>query len=611
MPVRNSEVSLRVQASWASVILGGLVLACSSVQPPTRETSTPSVDSAASGGAAAGGSSGILGPNLDVPEPAGGDKESVTNEDSCGASQGSTGCDFYSARPPRFISSDSSGTIAVDGACFAAYVVNVSGKPISINVDFAGTQLDVQKMARIPHGTGKLITYGPLPNGMLPPKEVAILFLTHTQGTPTQCPSDVGYNRTFAPRTSDAGGSELGTLRDNAFHISTSGPVAAYDIFPYGGGAAAVTSATLLLPTTTWDAGYLAFSVNPGRSNIASTVQLVAAQDGTEVTVVPKVDIQPGAALAPGSSAAPVAGAKAGVSQTYHLNRGELLQLGSSQSELSGSPIVANKPIGVWGAMGCFVFDTRPACDSMHQQIPPVKNLGHEYVGVRHRNRFPGIEEHPPWRVMGTVDGTTLSYDPAPPVGAPTSLSGGQLVEFRAAGPFTIRSQDDAHPLYLAATMTGGRSAENDLKNSDDGRGDPEVVNVIPPQQFRTSYVFFTDPTYPETNLVVVRQKGSQAFADVKLDCMGVIGGWLPVGVEGKYEYAYVNLVSGNFEPQHGCDSGRHEMQSDGKFGVTIWGWGSAATGDRNSPTYSQFVSYAYPAGASLDTLNTVQPVVK
>ena len=44
-------------------------------------------------------------------------------------------------------------------------------------------------------------------------------------------------------------------------------------------------------------------------------------------------------------------------------------------------------------------------------------------------------------------------------------------------------------------------------------QGDPEFVNVIPPAEYLSSYVFFTDPTYPETDLVVVRTLGSGGFA--------------------------------------------------------------------------------------------------
>ena len=39
-----------------------------------------------------------------------------------------------------------------------------------------------------------------------------------------------------------------------------------------------------------------------------------------------------------------------------------------------------------------------------------------------------------------------------------------------------------------------------------------------------------------------------------------------------------------------------------------MWGWGSAATGGTflGDVGYSQYVSYAYPAGASVQPINTV-----
>ena len=89
------------------------------------------------------------------------------------------------------------------------------------------------------------------------------------------------------------------------------------------------------------------------------------------------------------------------------------------------------------------------------------------------------------------------------------------------------------------------------------------------------------------------------------------------------YEYTRVDLVHGNFEPQGGCDNGRHEMTSRGRFGVTIWGWGTKTTGtnyanypDLRCPNgtldfpcfgvFTQAVSYAYPAGMNLKAINTI-----
>ena len=155
--------------------------------------------------------------------------------------------------------------------------------------------------------------------------------------------------------------------------------------------------------------------------------------------------------------------------------------------------------------------------------LPPVRALGSEYVAVRFRSRSP-TEESVPWRIVGVVDGTQLTYEPARPSGAPTAISAQQLVEFNDPGPFVVRSQDADHPFYLASYMTGGGHF--------DGTGDPEFVNVVPPAQYLPRYTFFTDPTYPETNLVVVRVRDPQPARcpTCTLDCAGTLSGWTAVG---------------------------------------------------------------------------------
>ncbi|MEP7119918.1 MAG: IgGFc-binding protein [Byssovorax sp.] len=508
--------------------------------------------------------------------------------ESAKSNKGSIGCDYYSV-DPDIIS-------AAAGSCFAAYIANTWTSPVSITVDRAGQSLDVSSFARIPSGAGQAITYSTLPGGKLPPGQVAILFLARSGDVLVSCPPGI----TPAFTTSDA--AVHGTGMGSAFHIATSAPVVAYDIFPYGGGQSAATSATLLLPTTVWDTNYIAVDAFR-KSQIAPEAQpsidIVAAEDGTTVTISPTAGINPGNG---------VAGTSAGVPHTYNLDRGQVLQF-TQDAELIGSPIQSNKPIGLWGAATCLNIDvTEFACDSAHQQIPPIKALGHEYVAVRYRNRFDGQEESPPWRLVGAVAGTNLIYEPAPPQGAPPTLTQGQVAEFRAPGPFTVKSQDGDHPFYMSAHMTGCQEVNPDAS---DCRGDPEFVNVIPAQQYLSSYVFFTDPTYPETNLVLVRNKTASGFKDVKLDCAGVITGWQPAGTSGSYEYARIDLVRHNFVSQNGCDNGRHEIHSDAPFGLTVWGWGTAesggsAFGGGGPGFFSQAVSYAYPAGASVQAINQV-----
>jgi hypothetical protein len=197
------------------------------------------------------------------------------------------------------------------------------------------------------------------------------------------------------------------------------------------------------------------------------------------------------------------------------------------------------------------------------------------------------------------------------------------VVQFDATGPFIVSSQDAEHPFYFAQYMTGGEPFS--------GMGDPEFVNVVAPAQYLSSYVFFTDPTYPETNLVVTRELdgSSGQFPDVTLDCAGLLTGWQPVGASGLYQFTRIDLSTDNFEGQNGCNNGVHTMtgsfpseagSSSPLFGVTVWGWGNPLTSSlpddaqdpvqegitESQPGFTRWVSYGYPAGANITKLNNV-----
>jgi hypothetical protein len=511
--------------------------------------------------------------------------------DCAGTQRTSSGCDYYAVDPDILFDAA--------GGCFAVFVVNPWPKAVTVDVEFKGQPLDSSRFGYIPTGSGSAIRYAPIASRTIPAGEVAILILNRFGGSPPGLNTDCPPGIVPAINTMDA--ATHGTAMGAAFHISTSAPVVAYDIYPYGGGRSALTSATLLLPTSSWGDNYIA--VNAFTSALPpgfpfgpmGTTSIVAHQDGTSVTIRPTNDIQP---------ANGVAGTPRGVPATYQLNRGQVLQF-TQGGALDGSVIQSSAPVGVWGGMTALGIEA--CCDeSAHQQIPPIRALGSEYVGVRYRNRYDGKEESPPWRMIGAVNGTNLQWEPSAPPGAPATLGLGQVVQFNAPGPFVVRSQDDAHPFYISAHMTGAGLYDPDPQGSSDGRGDAEFVNVIPAGEYLDRYVFFTDPTYPETNLVVVRKKGSSGFADVTLDCAGVLGGWQPVGSSGNYEYTRIDLVRHNFQPQGQCNNGRREISSSAPFGLTVWGWGNAETGTQLNGFYSQYVSYAYPGGANVAPINTV-----
>lgn len=501
--------------------------------------------------------------------------------DPCKAAEGaksSAGCDYWALKTAL--------RPQADGACFAAFVTNTWEKPVHINVGYDGSALNPGTFAYIPSidGSGG-VTYTPYdPIGGLPPGQVAILFLSrYSEGVSViDCPKPaaLGLETGFS-----------GTGIGKGFHITTDYPVTAYQMVPFNGGTAAVTSATLLLPTSAWGTNYIAVNAYkaipdppPPANPIGGYPSLVvlAKDNMTKVKIAPNANIVGGPM---------VPAAMAGSVVEYSLNAGQFLQI-TQPEELTGSVLESDKPVGVFGASTCMRVPTNQAdCDSGQQQLPPVGALGNEYVAVRHKNRVPNMEETARWRMVGVVDGTELTWSPAKPPNAPTSIKLGEVIEFEDPGPYIVRSQDPSHPFYLGAYMTGGAPFGN--------VGDPEWHNVVPPPQYLRRYVLFTDPTYPETSLVVVRVKSklTKEFAPVTLKCRGELSGWQTLG---DFEWTRVDLVTGNFTGVDGCNNGPQEMFSDQPFGVTVWGWGTLQLQQTHR------VSYAYPAGAGFKPINEV-----
>lgn len=65
------------------------------------------------------------------------------------------------------------------------------------------------------------------------------------------------------------------------------------------------------------------------------------------------------------------------------------------------------------------------------------------------------------------------------------------------------------------------------------------------------------------------------------------------MGNDGRFELAHVELFRSGTASTPACATSQHLAQSDGNFGVVVWGTDAAA-------------SYGYPAGGNLQSINTV-----
>jgi len=77
----------------------------------------------------------------------------------------------------------------------------------------------------------------------------------------------------------------------------------------------------------------------------------------------------------------------------------------------------------------------------------------------------------------------------------------------------------------------------------------------------------------------------------VNLDCLGNLTGWQTIaGTSYQYTRQDISVNGGSVGK---CDNGLHTITSAQPFGLTVWAW-------------DQYVSYAYPAGASVQPINSV-----
>ncbi|MBX3187272.1 MAG: IgGFc-binding protein [Labilithrix sp.] len=505
---------------------------------------------------------------------------------SAALSKGSVGCSFWTL-PPDDIQYGA-------GSCLAAMVANTWDRPVRITVEYDGKPLDISKSVFTATRAGTADPIYTALDGALAPGEVGIVFLaqseTLTDPEAPRCPEGTKAALPADPISH-------GTSKTRAFHIATDSPVAAYSMFPYGGAESFVPTATLLLPVSSWDTSYLAISpAKFGKISASSldrrTLQIVADEDDTVVSMRPTVDIGEGRDVAPGVTGEVV---------SWTLSRGQVLQITQGAST-SGSPISANKPVGMFGGSPCsFLPSETPYCDLTQEQIAPFAQWGTSYALVPYLARTQAVTGQPretvPWSLVGSVDGTVLTYDPAKPPGAPSTLSAGEVAAFMTDAIVSVKSQDDAHPFHAAVYMTGSTFGGG---SPGGGRtlGDPEFVNIVPSDQFLDRYVFFVDYTYPESSLTVVRRKTAGGFRPVELDCAGPLEGFVPLGASGEYEYAWVRLTTGYLAEKFArgeCGHGRHEIESDGPFSVTVWGIGRDA-------------SYGYAGGTGARKINGVPP---
>jgi hypothetical protein len=338
--------------------------------------------------------------------------------------------------------------------------------------------------------------------------------------------------------------------------------------------------ASLLLPTAAmtgnyWITGHGGWA--PGMLGAYATVTATANDTTLHMRVSSTGSILAGTG---------VTATAAGGILTLSMNAGDVAELvgaPTDASDLSGSLITASQPIQVITGLSCLdVPDTAPACDHVEESNFPAETLGADYVVAQPTGPHGVVVGHV-LRIYGTVDGTTLTYDPSAPAGCPSTIDAGQVVECGVVDEdFEVKGTN----AFAVGIFTQGGSVVDPSTMAPNQEGDPDQSMATPVAEFRTKYVFLAPTDYEENYVVVIEPTG----AAVTLDGAAVTTAATPVGTSG-YEVVRLPLSAG-------AAAGEHELVSTQPLGVQVMGYGA-------------YTSYQYPGGLDLQSIAPSPPQVQ
>ncbi|MBN2528667.1 MAG: hypothetical protein JXR76_19920 [Deltaproteobacteria bacterium] len=339
--------------------------------------------------------------------------------------------------------------------------------------------------------------------------------------------------------------------------------------------------ASLLLPSTALTGSYRVFTYggeNGGAwGDAPGAIAITATQDNTLV----RVQLTGGIAAGTG-----VAATAAGEVVEYTMNAGDVVQLlgaagasGMDHADLSGSAVVgldaanpgsdANlnyKSVQVIGLSPILEFGS--SADHVEESVLPAEALGHHYL-IAPPTGPTGVAVAHRVRLVGSVDGTVLTYGATVPTGAPTSLNAGQVAEVESTTPFTVTAQDENHPFMAVSYMSGT---------------EPSVSAMVTPAQFRMDYSFLAPISYEQNYIDIL----AQSTTTIQLDGAALTVTGAPIDNSGWLIYR-VPLTSGP------AGDGKHYLEADAPVGLQVMGFGHAT-------------SYYYPGGLNLEIIS--EPLV-
>jgi IgGFc binding protein len=428
----------------------------------------------------------------------------------------------------------------------------------------------------------------------------------------------------LAPREVD--GSPEGTydqgthtaLTSNAYRVTSSVPIIAYQFSPLDNVQVFSNDASLLVPTSALDTKYLVMgwpqtiaetndpSTNFHR-NLRVFLTIVATEPGTDVTIRLSTDIVGGGDIPP---------MQAGEELTVSLGPFDVLNLetGDFGADFTGSYIESDRPIAVFSgseASDVPLFDNlsdRFCCaDHLEHQLYPVQSAGSSFVVATMPPRTPAVAaaggdvsivaERDWIRLLSTESDNEIITSLPPPLDR-MILGEGEHVTMPSDCDFTIWA---SKPIF-AGQFVGGQATTG--ISTDLPGGDPSFILLPPVQQWRSRYVFLTPDKYAFDFVVIIAAEDNPVLLDYEAlgtECTthrAQCDSYPDIRTEMKVhrcQLGFPLIIEGlpppdNIDPNLQND-GYHVASANEPFGLIVYG-------------FDKHVSYGYAGGTDLKRIN-------
>ncbi|MEZ4382506.1 MAG: IgGFc-binding protein [Nannocystaceae bacterium] len=344
-------------------------------------------------------------------------------------------------------------------------------------------------------------------------------------------------------------------VADGAYRVRSTQPVTVYQFNPLN--ATVTNDASLLFPVNTWGLDYMAASWDHWNTYPA-WYAVVASEDGTTVNLTPS---------ASGNSIQAGAGLPANGNGQVTLDQGDVLQVISDDSDITGTIVNADKPVAMLAGHDCTnIPHNITACDHLEDSMFPIDGLGKEYIVVP-PVQVPNntLDKAQMIKIVASEPNTTLTFEPDQPVNK-TLTNAGDFVQLdMSQASFKVSSDKK----ILVAQFMVGQSAGF-------GTSDPAMVLAVPTDQYRDNYLFFAATNWVANFVDIIAPTGAAVEVDQQ-----AVNSWKPIGNTG-YSVGHVNLSNNG--------DGTHRVTANQKVGISVYGVMSAG-------------SYWFPGGLDLDVL--------